>query len=204
MTAQTMYVTFFLRVAGLLCSMPTSHPVTSDPWPLSSPSTCCSTCSTSMSAASVQRLKTSDNRSDNQSFPSTPNLRRAPWCVHGPYSQSRITAVDARRPAAVDVQVPEALVLVLVRPMARHSKLQKQILNLYRHFLRAGRDKPGFVPRIRDEFRENAGIKKTDVMHVEYLLRRGQRQLEQLRDNNTKQLGSFSRPDLRAGSRDPD
>ncbi|XP_056275335.1 succinate dehydrogenase assembly factor 1, mitochondrial [Pseudoliparis swirei] len=88
--------------------------------------------------------------------------------------------------------------------MARHSKLQKQILNLYRHFLRAGRDKPGFVPRIRDEFRENAGIKKTDFMHVEYLLRRGQRQLEQLRDNNTKQLGSFSRPDPRAGSRDPD
>ncbi|XP_040051571.2 succinate dehydrogenase assembly factor 1, mitochondrial [Gasterosteus aculeatus] len=78
--------------------------------------------------------------------------------------------------------------------MARHSKLQKQVLALYRHFLRAGRDKPGFVPRIRDEFRENAGIKKTDVMHIEYLFRRGQRQLEQLRDVNTKQLGSFSKP----------
>ncbi|XP_054467536.1 succinate dehydrogenase assembly factor 1, mitochondrial [Anoplopoma fimbria] len=78
--------------------------------------------------------------------------------------------------------------------MARHSKLQKQILDLYRSFLRAGRDKPGFIPRIRDEFRENARIKKTDVMHIEYLFRRGQRQLDQLRDVNTKQLGSFSKP----------
>lgn len=76
--------------------------------------------------------------------------------------------------------------------MVRHSKLQKQILALYREFLRAGRDKPGFIPRIRDEFRENSQIKKTDVMHIEYLYRRGQRQLDQLKDVNTKQLGSFS------------
>ncbi|KAK2838200.1 hypothetical protein Q5P01_015412 [Channa striata] len=76
----------------------------------------------------------------------------------------------------------------------RDSKLQKQVLALYRQFLRAGQDKPGFLPRIRDEFRENARIKKTDVMHIEYLYRRGQRQLEQLKDVNTKQLGSFSKP----------
>ncbi|XP_029961223.1 succinate dehydrogenase assembly factor 1, mitochondrial [Salarias fasciatus] len=78
--------------------------------------------------------------------------------------------------------------------MSRHSKLQKQVLSLYRQFLRAGRDKPGFLPRIRDEFRENAAIRRTDVMHIEYLYRRGQRQLDQLRDSNTKQLGSFSKP----------
>ncbi|XP_036444900.1 succinate dehydrogenase assembly factor 1, mitochondrial [Colossoma macropomum] len=66
--------------------------------------------------------------------------------------------------------------------MVRHSKLQKQILSLYRQFLRAGRGKPGFVPRIREEFRANAAIKKTDVMHIEYLCRRAQRQLEQLKD----------------------
>ncbi|CAL8247991.1 unnamed protein product [Merluccius merluccius] len=78
--------------------------------------------------------------------------------------------------------------------MARHSKLQKQILALYRQFLQAGRDKPGFIPRIRDEFRVNSRVKKTDVMYIEYLHRRAQRQLEQLRDANTKQLGSFSKP----------
>ncbi|TRY97914.1 hypothetical protein DNTS_034138 [Danionella cerebrum] len=54
-------------------------------------------------------------------------------------------------------------------------------------------DKPGFIPRIRDEFRANAAIKKTDVMHIEYLYRRAQRQLELLKDVNTKQLGSFSK-----------
>ncbi|XP_014052071.1 succinate dehydrogenase assembly factor 1, mitochondrial isoform X1 [Salmo salar] len=78
--------------------------------------------------------------------------------------------------------------------MVRHSKLQKQVLSLYRQFLRAGQDKPGFLPRIRDEFRENSHIKKTDVMHIEYLYRRGQRQLDQLKDVNTKQLGTFSKP----------
>ncbi|OCU02418.1 hypothetical protein XELAEV_18008181mg [Xenopus laevis] len=75
--------------------------------------------------------------------------------------------------------------------MVRHSKLQKQILSLYRQFLQAGKEKPGFVPRIRDEFQKNAKIPKTDVMHIEYLLRRGQRQLQQLQDVNTKQLGTF-------------
>ncbi|XP_034547757.1 succinate dehydrogenase assembly factor 1, mitochondrial [Notolabrus celidotus] len=79
--------------------------------------------------------------------------------------------------------------------MVRHSKLQIQILSLYRQFLRAGQDKPGFIPRIRDEFRQNAQIKKTDVMHIEYLFRRAQRQLDQLKDVNTKQLGSFSKPE---------
>ncbi|KAK2827422.1 hypothetical protein Q7C36_018348 [Tachysurus vachellii] len=77
-----------------------------------------------------------------------------------------------------------------ISTMVRHSKLQKQVLSLYREFLRAGRDKPGFLPRIREEFRTNAAIQKTDVMHIDYLCRRAQRQLEQLRDVNTKQLGS--------------
>lgn len=78
--------------------------------------------------------------------------------------------------------------------MVRHSKLQKQVLSLYRQFLRAGQHKPGFLPRIRDEFRQNAGIPKTDVMHIEYLYRRAQRQLDQLKDVNTKQLGTFIKP----------
>lgn len=83
---------------------------------------------------------------------------------------------------------------IIIQPtMVRHSKLQKQVLSLYRQFLRAAQDKPGFIPRIRDEFRANAAIKKTEVMHIEYLYRRGQRQLELLKDVNTKQLGSFSK-----------
>ncbi|KAG6928226.1 succinate dehydrogenase complex assembly factor 1 [Chelydra serpentina] len=42
--------------------------------------------------------------------------------------------------------------------MARHSKLQKQVLSLYRQFLQAGKEKPGFLPRIQAEFRKNASI----------------------------------------------
>lgn len=75
--------------------------------------------------------------------------------------------------------------------MARHSKLQKQVLSLYRHFLRSSKDKPGFLPQIRAEFRKNARIPRTDVMHIEYLVRRGQRQLEQLQNVHTKQMGAF-------------
>ncbi|XP_054855944.1 succinate dehydrogenase assembly factor 1, mitochondrial [Eublepharis macularius] len=75
--------------------------------------------------------------------------------------------------------------------MVRHSKLQQQVLSLYRNFLRAAKDKPGFLPRIRAEFRKHAQIPRTDILLIEYLLRRGQRQLEQLRDVHTKQMGVF-------------
>ncbi|XP_029431205.1 succinate dehydrogenase assembly factor 1, mitochondrial [Rhinatrema bivittatum] len=75
--------------------------------------------------------------------------------------------------------------------MMRHSKLQKQVLSLYKQFLKAGKEKPGFLPRVQGEFRNNAKIPKTDIMHIEYLVRRGQRQLEQLKDSHTKQMGCF-------------
>ncbi|XP_051900260.1 succinate dehydrogenase assembly factor 1, mitochondrial [Pristis pectinata] len=75
--------------------------------------------------------------------------------------------------------------------MARHSKLQKQVLKLYKQFLRAAKDKPGFLPLIRDEFHKNSQIPRMDVMHIEYLLRRGQRQLELLKESNTKQVAAF-------------
>ena len=118
------------------------------------------------------------------------------------FSQTFMTAVSSGHQRncswTYSVDVVSSLFRFLERSfglqMARHSKLQKQVLALYRQFLRAGQDKPGFIPRIRDEFRENARIKKTDVMHIEYLYRRAQRQLEQLKDVNTKQLGSFSKP----------
>ncbi|KAG2469304.1 SDHF1 factor, partial [Polypterus senegalus] len=75
--------------------------------------------------------------------------------------------------------------------MARHSKLQRQVLALYRQFLRAAREKPSSLPRIQEEFHQNAAIPKTDIMHIEYLYRRGQRQLEQLKDSSTKECGAF-------------
>ncbi|XP_075694706.1 succinate dehydrogenase assembly factor 1, mitochondrial [Rhinoderma darwinii] len=82
--------------------------------------------------------------------------------------------------------------------MIRHSNLQKQVLSLYKQFLRAGKDKPGFLPRIQNDFRKNAKIPRTDIMHIEYLLRRGWRQLDQMKDVNTKQLGAFIKTSIEA------
>ncbi|XP_063819754.1 succinate dehydrogenase assembly factor 1, mitochondrial [Pseudophryne corroboree] len=75
--------------------------------------------------------------------------------------------------------------------MTRHTNLQKQVLRLYKQCLLAGKDKPGFLPQIQHEFRKNAKIPRTNIMMIEYLLRRGRRQLEQLQDVHTIQLGTF-------------
>lgn len=76
--------------------------------------------------------------------------------------------------------------------MSRHSRLQKQVLGLYKQLLRAARDKPGFTPHIRAEFRRNAAFPRSDIMRIEMMMRRAQRQLEQLRDPSTRQMGAFS------------
>lgn len=76
--------------------------------------------------------------------------------------------------------------------MARHSRLQREVLGLYRQFLRACRGKPGFLPRVQAEFRRAARIPRTDVLLIEYLLRRGQRQLAQLREGHATRLGFFA------------
>ncbi|XP_027711266.1 succinate dehydrogenase assembly factor 1, mitochondrial [Vombatus ursinus] len=75
--------------------------------------------------------------------------------------------------------------------MSRHSRLQKQVLSLYRELLRAARGKPGAEARVRAEFRQQARLQRTDVLRIEYLYRRGRRQLEQLRDSRTTGMGVF-------------
>ncbi|XP_074162792.1 succinate dehydrogenase assembly factor 1, mitochondrial [Sminthopsis crassicaudata] len=75
--------------------------------------------------------------------------------------------------------------------MSRHSRLQRQVLGLYRELLRAARGKPGAEARVRAEFREQARLPRTDVLRIEYLYRRGRRQLEQLRGRHTTGVGAF-------------
>ncbi|XP_036602380.1 succinate dehydrogenase assembly factor 1, mitochondrial [Trichosurus vulpecula] len=96
--------------------------------------------------------------------------------------------------------------------MSRHSRLQKQVLGLYRELLRAARGKPGAEARVRAEFREHARLPRTDVLRIEYLYRRGRRQLEQLRDSHTTALGIFGpgppphsdpEPQPEAGTKEP-
>lgn len=68
---------------------------------------------------------------------------------------------------------------------ARRSQLQKEVLKLYRHFLVACRSKPEETKLIvRSEFRKNAGIKRTDTIMIDYLLRRGRKQLKTLQQSD--------------------
>uniref|UniRef100_A0A0D9X683 Complex 1 LYR protein domain-containing protein n=1 Tax=Leersia perrieri TaxID=77586 RepID=A0A0D9X683_9ORYZ len=84
--------------------------------------------------------------------------------------------------------------------MASRSKLsgiQKQVLSLYRGFLRTARLKsPEERHRIESvvsaEFRENArNVDRKNFVYIEYLLRRGKKQLEQLKDPDITGLSTL-------------
>ncbi|ORZ12820.1 hypothetical protein BCR42DRAFT_453508 [Absidia repens] len=67
----------------------------------------------------------------------------------------------------------------------KRSGLQQQIISMYRECFRAAREKPKanrphFYKFIRQEFRKH-DIKKSDFATIEYMLRKGQRQLEAYR-----------------------
>lgn len=78
------------------------------------------------------------------------------------------------------------------------SGMQKQVLSLYREFLRAARSKPP-EDRLRiksivsAEFRSNSKvIDRKNFLYIEYLLRRGKKQLDQLKDPDTVGLSSLN------------
>ncbi|KAF9247913.1 hypothetical protein DTO013E5_3130 [Penicillium roqueforti] len=67
--------------------------------------------------------------------------------------------------------------------MARFSGLQRDVLSLYRKCLREIRNKPedsriNFRNYARAEFQKYIAVNKKDFNTVEYLLRKGHRQLE--------------------------
>ena len=72
-----------------------------------------------------------------------------------------------------------------------HSKLQIEVLKLYKELLRAASNKPGFQDNIRREFRRQAGLSRTDTLRIEYSLRMGRRRLEMIKDPNVSGMGSF-------------
>ncbi|OWM67459.1 succinate dehydrogenase assembly factor 1, mitochondrial [Punica granatum] len=79
----------------------------------------------------------------------------------------------------------------------RLSGMQKQVLSLYRGFLRAARSKSTEDRRriesiVVAEFRRNAKeVDRKNFLYIEYLLRRGKKQLDQLRNPDTTGLSSF-------------
>lgn len=75
--------------------------------------------------------------------------------------------------------------------VGRHSKLQLQVLALYRQCLRAAQHKAGFRETVRMEFRRNAAVPRTDILRVEQLMRNGYRKLDMMKDPNVTGMGSF-------------
>ncbi|KAK7265546.1 hypothetical protein RJT34_33166 [Clitoria ternatea] len=79
----------------------------------------------------------------------------------------------------------------------RLSGMQKQVLSLYRGFLRAARSKSEPERRniegvVSQEFRRNSNqIDRKNFLYIEYLLRRGKKQLEQLNHPGTTGLSSL-------------
>lgn len=74
-----------------------------------------------------------------------------------------------------------------------HSRVQKQVLALYKSLLRAGYEKPGVKAAIQSEFRKNASIPRTDTMLIEHLMRNGNRKLDMIKDPHVSQIGAFKK-----------
>nr|XP_043610992.1 succinate dehydrogenase assembly factor 1, mitochondrial [Erigeron canadensis] len=76
------------------------------------------------------------------------------------------------------------------------SGIQKQVLSLYRGFLRTARSKPQenraqIESLVSAEFRRNSEmIDRKNFLHIEYLLRRGKKQLDQLKTVDSVRLSS--------------
>ncbi|TQS34629.1 hypothetical protein Golomagni_04982 [Golovinomyces magnicellulatus] len=65
----------------------------------------------------------------------------------------------------------------------KYSGLQKEVFSLYRQCLRACREKsqdarPRFLLFTRNEFEKNKNLNKKEFVAIEYLLRKGRRQLD--------------------------
>ncbi|KAK8143897.1 hypothetical protein MY1884_006580 [Beauveria asiatica] len=75
----------------------------------------------------------------------------------------------------------------------RLSGLQKEVLALYRHCLRESRKKPEatrphFQAFVRSEFAKSRDIDKRDFAAIEFLLRKGKRQLQVYSSNGIKDI----------------
>ncbi|KAF5004642.1 hypothetical protein FDECE_8880 [Fusarium decemcellulare] len=94
--------------------------------------------------------------------------------------------------------------------MARLSGLQKEVLALYRNCLRESRKKPQstrphFESFARNEFSRNMSIDKRDFAAIEFLLRKGRRQLEVYASPGIKDVSSVpARQDLSPSSHSGD
>ncbi|KAL5722674.1 hypothetical protein ACHQM5_006165 [Ranunculus cassubicifolius] len=84
--------------------------------------------------------------------------------------------------------------------MKRLTGLQKQVLSLYRSFLRAARTKSpeqrkNIESIVSQQFHQNAiQVDRKNFIYIEYLLRRGSKQLDQLKSPDTVSMFTVSPP----------
>ena len=57
--------------------------------------------------------------------------------------------------------------------------------------MRAGEKTPGLREHVRDEFKKNSQLSKTDILHIEYLIRRGKKKLKEIEIGSWISMGSF-------------
>jgi len=77
------------------------------------------------------------------------------------------------------------------RPPPKASGVQREVLSLYRQFLRAAKEKQDSASTlavIRMKFREKSKIPKTNLEAIEYHLERGYRQLNKFKNPNTSSM----------------
>ena len=72
-----------------------------------------------------------------------------------------------------------------------HSKLQLEVLRLYKELLRAAAGKPGVETTIKSEFRRQANLGRTDTLRIEYQMRMRRRKLDMIRDPHVSGVGQF-------------
>ncbi len=77
--------------------------------------------------------------------------------------------------------------------MPRHTKLQLQVLRLYKSFLRSAAGRPGIPDHVKSEFKKNATVPKKNILQIEYLIRRAERQLQLMSKPSVRGVGVFER-----------
>lgn len=75
--------------------------------------------------------------------------------------------------------------------MSRRSKLQLQVLSLYKQCMRAAEQKPGFRVNVQAEFRRNSTIPRLNTIRIEQLIRNGFRKVDMMKDPNVSGMGNF-------------
>ncbi|RDI76378.1 hypothetical protein Vi05172_g13639 [Venturia inaequalis] len=80
--------------------------------------------------------------------------------------------------------------------MPRLSGIQRDVLSLYRKCMRAANKKPAetkdkFKDFTRSEFRKHLELNKKDFSTIEFLLRKGNRQLEIYEDPGIKNILTY-------------